>query len=88
MITNNTDITSTGTNPDGLAADRTKIKPPVLMTLAQSLIAQGLINNPEFIRAAQVQSQLLTTGSYRLLGSILNELQQATTPESFDFLID
>ena len=46
------------------------------VTLAQSLISQGLITSPEFIQAAQLQAKLLKNGSYRLLGSILADLHQ------------
>ncbi len=48
------------------------------LTLAQSLIAQGLITNPAFVNAARVQALImLQTGTYRLLGAILEELPEA-----------
>ena len=46
------------------------------MTLAQSLIAEGLIRNPEFIKAAELQAELLKQGSFKLLGVILAEMQE------------
>jgi hypothetical protein len=47
------------------------------LTLAQALIAQGLIKNPVFIQAATVQAAMLNTGdtSYRLLGSIIHDIE-------------
>lgn len=45
------------------------------ITLAQSLIEQGLITNPKFIEAARMQSSLIEKGTFRLLGSIMVELQ-------------
>ncbi len=53
---------------------KTNDEPTTHLTLAQSLIEQGLITNPRFIEAARLQSSLLSGGYYRLLGSILAEL--------------
>ena|SRR5690349_15001764 len=48
------------------------------LTLAQSFIAQGLIKDPIFVEAAGVQESLIAqTGSYRLLGPILADIQEA-----------
>ncbi len=45
-------------------------------TLAQSLIAEGLIQNPLLIKAVGVQQELIgKTGAYRLLGSIIFEIK-------------
>lgn len=56
---------------------------PLKLTLAQALIAQGLIKNPLFIQAAAVQAAMLQTGnfSYRLLGSIIHDIETESTPK-------
>jgi hypothetical protein len=47
------------------------------VTLAQSFIAQGLIKDPLFVEAAGLQKILMAqTGSYRLLGSIIADIQE------------
>lgn len=48
------------------------------MTLAQSFIEQGLIKDPVFVEAAGLQESLIAqTGSYRLLGSIIADIQDS-----------
>lgn len=66
---------------------------PGRKTLAQSFIEQGLINDPSFIKAANLQVQLLEQGSYRLLGSILADIeptdgQNELPPDFFASLYD
>jgi hypothetical protein len=53
------------------------------LTLAQALIAQGLIKNPTFIQAAAVQAAMLQTDdiSYRLLGPIIHDIETETPPK-------
>ena len=48
------------------------------VTLAQSFIEQGLIKDPVFVEAAELQESLIAqTGSYRLLGSIIADIQDS-----------
>lgn len=53
------------------------------LTLAQALIAQGLIKNQVFIQAAAVQAAILSSSeaSYRLLGSIIHDIETETPPK-------
>jgi hypothetical protein len=52
-------------------------------TLAQSFIEQGLIHNPVFVEAAEVQETLIEeTGSYRLLGSILADMEETSSTDT------
>jgi hypothetical protein len=53
------------------------------LTLAQALIAQGLIKDPVFIQAATVQAAMLRTNEpgYRLLGPIIHDIETKTTPK-------
>lgn len=48
---------------------------PNRLTLAQSFIAQDLIKDPLFIEAAALQAAELARGNYKLLGSILFDLE-------------
>lgn len=51
------------------------------LTLAQSLINEGVITDPNFIKAADRQAELIKEGSYRLLGSILADLGRNSNSE-------